>query len=147
MTPFKRILVATDLSPVSLPAIEESILMAKEYGAELIVAHVYRGPNVIEAQSIASAVYDEWDRTLRNEVEKKLLPIVEEAVKEGVAARPLIIDGFPPAAIARAAKDNGADLVVMGTHGRKGVARLFMGSVAAQLIATAPCPVLTVHAA
>ena len=147
MKPFHRILVATDLSPVSVPAIEESIAMAKEYGAELLIAHAYHGPSVVEAQSISSAVYEEWDRNLRAGVEEKIQPLVEEARKEGVDARPLIVEGSAHHAIAQAAKDNGADLVIMGTHGRKGVARFFMGSVAARVIASAPCPVMTVPAA
>ncbi|HYV40715.1 MAG TPA: universal stress protein, partial [Thermoanaerobaculia bacterium] len=77
----------------------------------------------------------------------KLPGLVENAAKEGVKAEPLVLMGEPYEAIAGAARDTGADLVVMGTHGRKGVSRFFLGSVAARVISTAPCPVMTIRAA
>ena len=147
MKPFHRILVATDFSEASTPAFKEAILMAKENGAELMIANAYRPPNIIEADSVAFGVYEEWDRNLRAEIEGKLNALVEEARKAGVDARPLILPGVPYEAITDAAKENDADLVIMGTHGRKGVARLFLGSVASRVISTAPCPVMTVRAA
>jgi nucleotide-binding universal stress UspA family protein len=73
--------------------------------------------------------------------------LVEKARQQGLAAEPLVLRGVPYAAIAEAARSVGADLVVLGTHGRTGVQRLLLGSVAAKVISTAPCPVLTVRAA
>ena len=143
---FNRILVATDFSEASTPAFQEAILMARENGSELLIANAYQQPNMLEADSVAFGVYEEWDRNLRVEIEGKLNALVKEAGTAGVAATPLILPGAPHEAIARAAKENDADLVIMGTHGRKGVSRLFLGSVASRVIATAPCPVMTVHA-
>ncbi len=147
MTPFKRILVATDLTPASEPAVAEASLLAKENGAALFIAHVYQPPAVFEAQPVAGGVYEEWDRSIRSKVEKKLAALVESAAKDGVKAQALVLAGQPYEAIVEAAKQNGADLVVLGTHGRKGVARFFLGSVAARVVSTAPCPVMTVRAA
>jgi nucleotide-binding universal stress UspA family protein len=144
---FKRIIMATDLSPASEPALKEAIGLAKENGAELLIAHVYQPPSVVEAQSISAGVYEEWDQNIRAEVKGRLQELVENAAKEGVKAEPLILTGAPYEAIAEAARGNDADLVVMGTHGRKGVSRFFLGSVAARVISTAPCPVMTVRAA
>jgi nucleotide-binding universal stress UspA family protein len=62
-----------------------------------------------------------------------------------VRARGLLVEGVAHEQITRAAKRLRADLIVMGTHGRTGVARFFVGSVAARVTATAPCPVLTVR--
>jgi universal stress protein A len=147
MKPFKHILVATDLSPASDPALKEALVLAKENGAELLIAHAYQPPTILEAQSLAGGAYEEWDQSLREDVEKRLQPIVEDAAREGVAAKPLVLAGAPYEAIAEAAKENGADLVIMGTHGRRGVSRFFLGSVASRVISTAPCPVMTVRAA
>ncbi len=147
MNPFRRILVATDFGEASEPALHEAIDLAKESAAELLIAHAYQHPSVIEAQSVAAGVYEEWDRVLRNQVEERLRPIVAQAQKEGVRAGALILAGAPDQAITAAAKENNADLVVMGTHARKGVSRFLLGSVAARVVATAPCPVLTVRAA
>ena len=147
MKPFKRIIVATDFTPASVAALEEAIGLAKENGAQLMIAHAYQPPSLVEAQSISAGVYEEWDQNIRAEVKGWLQELVEKAAKEGVQAEPLILTGAPYEAIAEAAKFNEADLVVLGTHGRKGVSRLFFGSVAARVISTAPCPVMTVHAA
>ena len=147
MNPFKRIMVATDLTRASEPAVLEAALLAKENGADLFIAHVYRPPSISQAQSEAGVVYEEWDRNIRTEVEGKLGVLVERVAKEGVKATALVLAGEPFEAIVHAAKLNDADLVVLGTHGRKGVARFFLGSVAARVISTAPCPVMTVRAA
>lgn len=147
MKPFKRIILATDLSPASELALKEAIGLAKENGADLLIAHAYQPPSVVEGQSVSAGVYEEWDQNIRAEVKGRLQELVENAAKEGVKAEPLILTGSPYEAIAEAARGNDADLVVMGTHGRKGVSRFFLGSVAARVISTAPCPVMTVRAA
>jgi nucleotide-binding universal stress UspA family protein len=147
MNPFHRILVATDLTEASEPALAEAIGLARDSGAELLVAHAYQLPNATEAQSVAAGVFEEWDSNLRSRVEERLQPIVARAQKEGLQAGALILTGAPYEAIAEAARQKKADLVVIGTHARKGVSRFFLGSVASRIISTASCPVLTVRAA
>jgi nucleotide-binding universal stress UspA family protein len=147
MNPFKRILVATDFTDSSKPAFEEAIELAQKNGSELLIGHAYQPPNMTQAYAVAPGVYDEWDRNLRIRVEQKLQELVNDAKKNGILAKPLVLAGAPYEAIVEAAKENKADLVVMGTHGRKGVSRFFLGSVASRVISTAPCPVMTVRAA
>ena len=146
MKSFHRILVATDFTPASEPALAEAIDMAKEDGSELLIAHAYQLPSAPQAASVAAGVYDEWVENLREGVEEKLEPLVERAKKNGVKAQALILTGDPDEAITEAAEEEAADLVIVGTHGRKGVSKFFLGSVASRVISTAPCPVLTVHA-
>jgi nucleotide-binding universal stress UspA family protein len=147
MNPFKRILVATDFTDSSKPAFEEAIELAQKNGAELLIGHAYQPPNMTQADAVAPGVYDEWDRNLRFRIEQKLQELVNDAKKNGILAKPLVLAGAPYEAIVEAAKENKADLVVMGTHGRKGVSRFFLGSVASRVISTSPCPVMTVRAA
>jgi nucleotide-binding universal stress UspA family protein len=147
MKPFKRILVATDFSEASAPALKEAVEMAQDAGAVLLIAHAYQTPNMAQADAVAPGVYEEWDRNLRAAVETKLQPLVENAKSAGVNARALILSGAPYEAITEAAKDHKADLVIMGTHGRHGVSRFFLGSVASRVISTVACPVMTVRAA
>jgi nucleotide-binding universal stress UspA family protein len=147
MKAFHRILVATDFTPASDPALEEAIEMAKGNGTELLIAHAYEPPVLLPEQTVSSETYDEWDRDLRNDVVERLQPLLGKARHEGVRARGLVLSGAPHAAIAEAARESDADLIVMGTHGRKGVSRFFLGSVASRVISTAPCPVMTVNAA
>jgi nucleotide-binding universal stress UspA family protein len=146
MKNFQRIMVATDLTPASEPALKEAVEMAKEKGSQLVITHVYQLPSQTEADAAAPGIYDAWDQNLRTAVEKRLQPLVEDAKKAGVNARALVLSGAAYEAIAEAAEKNNADLLVMGTHGRKGVSRFFVGSVASRVISTAPCPVMTVRA-
>jgi universal stress protein A len=145
MKPFHRILVATDFTPASELALAEAIDMAKGDGTELLIAHAYPLPSAPQAEAVAPGVYDEWVRNLRERVEAKLEPLVRKARNEGVLAEALILSGTPDEAITEAAAEQRADLVIVGTHGRKGVSRFFPGSVASRVISTAPCPVLTIH--
>ena len=119
--------------------------MAKRDEAQLLIAHAYQEPGLVELSHAPARVYKEWDQKLREGVERKLRPLVERARKEGVEAQGLLLTGFADEAIIEAANQQGVDLIVMGTHGRRGPARLFLGSVASRVISTAPCPVMTVR--
>jgi universal stress protein A len=90
-------------------------------------------------------MYQEMDAFLRRDAEKRLRTLSKSARRSGVRARTLLSRGVPHEAIRRAARKARADLVVVGTHGRTGLSRLVVGSVAARVLATAPCPVLTVR--
>jgi universal stress protein A len=142
---FERILLATDFSPASTPALEQSVKIAKREGALLLIAHAYQEPGLVELSHAPAEVYEQWNQKLKEGTERKLRPLLESARKEGVEAEGLILTGFADEAIIEAARQQKADLIVMGTHGRRGAARLFLGSVAARVIATAPCPVMTVR--
>ncbi len=145
-TRFHRILVATDFSEASAPAVRKAIALAKDTGAELTIAHAYQPPSLLLDGYVPPATYEKWDRSLEEQARMKLQAFVNEAQQAGVAARELVLTGTPYQAIADAAGDVGCDLVVMGTHGRTGVSRFFLGSVAARVVSTAPCPVMTIHA-
>ena len=147
MKPFKRILVATDLTDASTPALREAIGLATGNGTELLITHAYQPPVMTQADAVAPGVYEEWDRNLRVRVEARLEGLVTDAKSKGIAAKALVLTGAAYEAIVSAAEDHRADLVVMGTHGRQGVSRFFLGSVASRVISTSPCPVLTVRAA
>lgn len=142
-----RILVATDLSPASTLAIRKAIAVARENSAVLYVAHPYQPPSLVLEGCVPPETYENWDESIRENVRMRLKPFLDEAAKAGVSAEPLVLTGSPREAIAESAKEIGADLVVVGTHGRTGVPRFFLGSVAAGVVSSAPCPVLTVRGA
>ena len=147
MKPFNHILLATDFTEASTPAFRAAIEFAQGNGAEVTIVHAYQPPNMCQAEAVAPGVYDEWDRNLRTRIEAKLEGLVSEARKAGVRAKPLVLAGTADEVIVEAAENDKTDLVVMGTHGRKGVTRFFLGSVASRVISTSPCPVMTVRAA
>jgi nucleotide-binding universal stress UspA family protein len=146
MKPIRLILHPSDFSRASRPAYARAVDMATSGKAELLLAHVLPPVAPLFGDGYVSAqTFNEIDRSARDAGQKQLDALVARARKAGARARGLLLDGAPHVAIVRAARTKRADIIVMGTHGRGGLARLFLGSVAGRVIATAPCPVLTVR--
>jgi nucleotide-binding universal stress UspA family protein len=82
---------------------------------------------------------------IRTDVQRRLGRLVVRRGRGG-PAKGLVLEGIPHDRIVRAARSTRADLIVLGTHGRTGLGRVFLGSVAARVVTLAPCPVLTVRA-
>jgi universal stress protein A len=146
MKPIRNIVVATDFSSASRPAFRRAVEMAAANGAALWIAHVAPPPvPAIPDGYVVPRVYEEMDLAIRTDAQKRLRTLLSRARKSGLRARALLLKGVAHEALARAARAHRADLLVLGTHGRTGIARFFVGSVAARVVATAPCPVLTVR--
>jgi nucleotide-binding universal stress UspA family protein len=90
-------------------------------------------------------VYDKMLADVRTDVQRQLNRLVARAKKSGARVKGLLLEGVPHDRIVRAARSTRADLVVLGTHGRTGLGRLFLGSVASRVVTLSPCPVLTVR--
>ncbi|MBI2206617.1 MAG: universal stress protein [Candidatus Rokubacteria bacterium] len=140
-----KILCATDFSEAGQAAEQQALELAGALGAELVYVHVsaeamlYRG--VAFAVTDAQRVYD----AQRRWAEDTLAARVAAAGQRGVPARSVLRVGVPFDQIVDAARDERADMLVLGTHGRTGLDRLLMGSVAERVVRLAPCPVLTVR--
>jgi nucleotide-binding universal stress UspA family protein len=142
----KPIVFATDFSPASKAALAKAVEMARKEGAEIIVAHVYEPPAELSHSGIADGLITAGlEETIRHDVEKKLDSVLTEIRKEGVKARGEILAGHAAKGLAKIAEETGAALIIVGTPGRTGLRKIVLGSVASQVIATAPCPVLTVR--
>jgi nucleotide-binding universal stress UspA family protein len=87
---------------------------------------------------------DELAAAARRDSANALGSLLKKTRRAGVAAKGLLLAGRAEEAVARAAGKHGTDLIVVGTHGRTGLPRLLLGSVASRIIAAAPCPVLAV---
>jgi nucleotide-binding universal stress UspA family protein len=94
---------------------------------------------------VSPTVYEDMEAAARAGAQKQLRRLAEQAKRSGIRARPILLEGIAHERIAQAARSRKADLVVIGTHGRTGFARFFLGSVASRVLAIAPCPVLTVR--
>lgn len=146
MSRIRRILHPSDFSPASSAAFVKAMQMAKANGAELLLVHVQAPFAPIAGDGYVSPqVYAEIEASAKAYAQKELGVLANRAKKLGVRARVLLLEGAPHEQIARAARSKRADLVVLGTHGRTGLARMFLGSVASRVIAIATCPVLTVR--
>ncbi len=143
MKAFRHILLATDFSPSSGAAWKRGLDLARATGAPVLIVHVV--PSLAQAQAVRWA-YREMEAEIRADADKHLRALVARARKAGVRARAMLLSGMPAhEAIARAARSKKADLIVVGTHGRTGMAGALIGSVASRIVATAPCPVMTVR--
>jgi nucleotide-binding universal stress UspA family protein len=144
----RRVLHPTDFSKASTAAFARSLTAARESRGELVLVHVL-SPIIAMAGAgeayVTPSVYEEMNKSARAWAQKQLDRLLAKARAAKVRARGMILDGVTHEQIVRAAKRQRADVIVMGTHGRTGVARFFLGSVAARVAATAPCPVLTVR--
>jgi nucleotide-binding universal stress UspA family protein len=142
-----RILVPTDFSPTSNLAIEYATTLAKWLGASVHLLHVVEDPFV--GGALGSEVYiasvPGLHMQLVDEAAVKLADLVPAADRDLIKITSEVRVGQPADSICEVAKAEHCDLIVMGTHGRRGVAHLFLGSVAEKMVRVAPCPVLTVR--
>lgn len=143
-----RILVATDFSAASGAALDFAKTLAVRFGASLHLLHVLEDPYVTGA--FAADVYAPPPPGLReswlHSAETTMATLMTEADKTALNATTEVVFGPIARTIVEQAAQTGADLIVMGTHGRSGFAHLLLGSVAEQVVRTATCPVLTVRA-
>ncbi len=141
----RRILHPSDFSAASNAAFKKAIEMAKASRAELLIVHVINPIIPVAGEGYVSPkMYEDLAASTRAWARKQLDRLLAKARKSGVRAKGVLAEGAAHEQIARIAKTKRADLVVMGTHGRSGFAKLFLGSVAGRVITAAPCPVLTV---
>ena len=147
MSQFRRILHASDFSPASRPAFRRALDLARANRARLTLVHVYSSVIPLMGEGYATAqVYDRWFADIRADAQRRLKRLVTQARKRGIRATGLVLEGIAHDRIVRAARSTRADLIVLGTHGRTGLGRVFLGSVAARVVTLARCPVLTVRA-
>jgi nucleotide-binding universal stress UspA family protein len=141
MTPAQKILVATDFSPASDDAIAQAIALAKQMNASLEILHVVE----IGTEPFPFGLLDIKDGgDFFAYVERELDRRADDARRAGVPCTTKSIDGKPAEEIVVRARNIGADLIVVGTHGRSGIAHAFFGSVAEQVVRHADRPVVTV---
>jgi nucleotide-binding universal stress UspA family protein len=129
----KKILYATDFSSYSNQAYFHAVALAKNHGASLTILFVYQ-PGFGSGEAPGSEGRDYWRQQL-----EQIRP-----VDASIPVHHVFLEGDPATEIVRYAHDALIDLVVMGTHGRTGLERLLMGSVAEKVLRDAPCSVLVV---
>jgi len=145
----KRVLVPVDFSQHSLDALEYAVALGRSFNPEILLlfalepaqfaaaGHAYGGALPVNVEMLMA----EQRRMAKADLEK----LQKSLAKRNLRVRALITEGTPYRMIVDTAKRLGADLVVMGTHGRAGLPRFFMGSVAEMVVRHAHCPVLTVR--
>ena len=142
----RRVLHASDFSRASRAAFDKAVDMARANRAELLLVHVLTPVMPIMGDGYVSPkTYEDIEASTKAAGQKGLASLVAKARKSGVRVKGLLTDGVTHEAIIRTAKSRRADLLVVGTHGRTGLKKFLLGSVAGRAVAMAPCPVLTVR--
>lgn len=147
--PFKKILVPTDFSDNSAEALDYAVAIAEKFGSELLMLHVQTTSDMVPAGIEGmEAVTEAYARLLAN-YEQEAMNTMKDALEvyEGrfTGATWELVSGVPYQAILEVAAERGADLIVMGTHGRGPIKRFLLGSQADRVVRGAACPVMTVR--
>ena len=142
-TRFRTIIVPLDFSPESRRALDVARELARSAGpAHLILTHAYFIP--VELEALAAQQNLALLDLLSSEASKELERILEDLQNAGISSEFLVSRGYPEQVILELARDKNADLIVMGTRGRTGLAHVVLGSIAERVMRGAPCPVITV---
>lgn len=144
---FERIVVPVDFSPPSMRALETAIELAKPLRAELLVVHALQRLDYVAAGEMWAPAFDTGMllEQFGQAASKELAAIATMLAKRRVRARTILDIGPAYEVIVDTAKKRRADLIVISTHGRTGLAHVLMGSVAERVVRHAPCAVLTIR--
>ena len=141
----KSILFPTDFSEGSAQALQYAVDMAKRYGAKLHVVHVIYDITKATGWYVPHVSTDKMYQEIQEGAKKELDRFAVKELAEVKDVERTVITGVPHEEVINFAKKHKIDLIIMGTHGRKGIDRILFGSTAAQIVRFAPCPVLTVR--
>src|SRR5438876_434250 len=141
MIDLKRILVPIDFSETSKAALKYGVELARQFTARLYLLHVPEAPVEWPGANYTFG----GQETMQNAASDALSHLLTDIERRELHPECAVRLGTPSSEIVRYAEEHEIDVVVMGTHGRTGVAGVLIGSVAERVVRTAPCPVLTVH--
>jgi nucleotide-binding universal stress UspA family protein len=141
----KSILFPTDFSEGSAQALQYAVDMSKRYGAKLHVVHIIYDITKATGWYVPHVSTDKMYQEIQEGAKKELDRFAVKELAEVKDVERTVITGVPHEEVINFAKKHKIDLIIMGTHGRKGIDRILFGSTAAQIVRFAPCPVLTVR--
>lgn len=137
----QQLVVPVDFSDCALDALEYGVQMAKDFGASLTLLHILEPVPYGDDLTLGQAEQDQRDQR----IDSQLRAWVSAIQLEGVSVREVIRGGVPADSILEFVRASAGDLIVMGTHGRRGISHMLRGSVAEAVLRRAPCPVLAMR--
>jgi glycine betaine transporter len=140
----EHILVAHDFSDNAEPALAYAASLAEKFRARLTLMHAYEHPAYAYPESLVEDF--DFETKVDRAAARALESVASRVRSAAIPVTVLLRKGTPSVEIVAAAEQAKADVIVMGTHGRRGLSRALVGSVAETVVRTASCPVLTVHA-
>lgn len=141
----KKILFTTDFSEGTAHAMKYAIGMAKQFGARLIILHVVHNIFAYPGLHIPHESFDIMNTELEDSAKKAMQRLCLTAGDSCKDIDSTVVHGVPYEEILKYAADKKIDLLIIGTHGRKGLDRVLLGSTAERIVRSAQCPVLTIR--
>ena len=145
MYPFRNILFPTDFTPHARAALKYAAAFARSGGGRAVLFSVQSASVPANLLTLPERIFTEQDNRWLLQLRTEVRALLADPLFNGLEVEPVIVEGEPATEIAKAVRDYDIDLVTVVTHGRKGLSRALWGSTAEEIIAEAPCPVLTIR--
>lgn len=145
MKKFRTILFATDFSQGAISAFDHAFSLTRELGARLVVLHVISEPVDLRGFYVPHISFEKLEQEIAESAERMMTAFVKEHLEGVEACETLVVPGLPHDEIIKVAQEKGADLIVLGTHGRTGLDHVLFGSTAEKVVRKSPIPVMTVR--
>lgn len=145
MNKFKTILVPVDFSENSKKILESAMYLAETFKARLSVVFVVQSFEDYSGFFVPHMPIAQFEEEVKQSAERKMKSFLDENIDKKSPHDGMVLTGDVAEEILLYAKDKKVDLIVMGTHGYKGLEKILFGSVAEKVVKNAPCPVLTVN--
>src|ERR1043165_1124490 len=142
---FKNILFPTDFTPHARSALKYAAAFARAGGRRVVLFSVQTGQVPANLMTLPERILQNQEKNWLLQLRAQVRELLTDPLFDGLEVDPVIVEGEPADEIARAIREYDIDLVTVVTHGRRGLARALFGSTAEEIIAEAPCPVLTMR--
>ena len=146
MSSYSHILVALDESPMAYAAVEQALSLAQDLKSQVTIMSVIASdPFVgVDFYKVAPAITDYFMQAEKN-AKERLEDVKQSFIRDGINVQTKLIHGVSPSqGIIQVADEAGADLIIMGSHGRTGIQKVMLGSVAQNVLTQSPIPVLII---
>ena len=146
MSSYSHILVALDESPMAYAAVEQALSLAQDLKSQVTIMSVIAiDPFVgVDFYKVAPAITDYFMQAEKN-AKERLEDVKQSFIRDGINVNTKLIHGVSPSqGIIQVADEAGADLIIMGSHGRTGIQKVMLGSVAQNVLTQSPIPVLII---
>jgi nucleotide-binding universal stress UspA family protein len=145
MNHFETILFANDFSENSDHAFEYALSMAKKYASKLVLIHVINEPVDLRGFYVPHISFENLEKEIADSAQKMMDKFCRTKIKDFSNFTAQVVSGIPYEEIIKKASEVNAGLIVLGTHGRKGLDHILFGSTAERVVRSSPCPVMTVR--
>lgn len=145
MSLFKNILFPTDFTPHARSALKYAAAFAREEAGRVVLFSVQTGKVPANLMTLPERILQDQEKNWLLQLRQQVKELLADPLFAGLEVEPVIVEGEPADEIAKAVRDYDIDMVTVVTHGRRGLARALFGSTAEEIIAEAPCPVLTIR--